>query len=314
MTRFNLVKVKYVLKFFHYRLWINSEFDQGEFYGEGFEIVFDDDVPFGDQLIPVIQVFQSDARSWCCVGFGLHDIFDDDIGAADGHVDGKGCPFIEFIVFYGVFDEGLHGDGGNEEFFRGEVGNFNEHADGFAEADLQEVEVVADEFNFFAEEDEVAFFVAEDVAVDFGEGIIVESCVLGVAGDEEGKGVEGVEDKVGVDLVFEGFEFGLRFGDIELFDAGAAVFAFFVEEDNFVDIGDKAGCDDDNEGGSSYGRAVGVGFARHHFPDVQEDGGDCARVDDIDEEEGDDDLVVFFVFPGIFSPDEVHEPDVALPY
>jgi len=46
---------------------------------------------------------------------------------------------------------------------------------------------------------------------------------------------------------------------------------------------------------------------------MQQQGGEGAGVDDVDEEEGYDDLVILLEGPGIFPPDEIHEPDVPLP-
>ena len=98
-------------------------------------------------------------------------------------------------------------------------------------------------------EDEVAFLVAEDITVDPGEGIVIEAGTFRVTGDEKGQGVEGVENEVGVDLVLQGFQFGLRLGDVELFDAGFVVFFFEVEEEDLIYIGDEAGGDDDDQDG-----------------------------------------------------------------
>jgi hypothetical protein len=176
-------------------------------------------------------------------------------------------------VFDGILDEGLEGDGWDKEVLGGEIGDLDDHADGFCEADLEEVEVVADEFDFFAEQDEVSFFVAEDVAVDPGEGVVIEPGVLGVAGDQEGQGVEGIEDKVGVDLVFEGFQFGLRFGDVELFYFGFVVFFLQVEDDDLVDIADETGCDDDEQDGVDEVFGSGLWLVGGEEPEVEQAGG-----------------------------------------
>ena len=134
-----------------------------------------------------------------------------------------------------------------------------------------------------------------------------------VTGDQEGKGIEGIEDKMGVDLVLEGFQLGLGLGDIELFHPGAAVLSFAVEEDDLVYIGNKAGGDDDNEGGAYQGRLVGYIFFGIGSPDTEERGGNSPRVYDIDQEERDDDLMILPEGPGIATPDEMHEPDITLP-
>ena len=114
------------------------------------KIIFYLDVPFSKQFIPVIQVAQSYFGSWLWVGPSVHDISYDDIVSGNADVDGQGFFLAEFVVFDGVLDQGLEGDRGDQEILRGEIGDLDDHADGFGEADLQEVEVVADEFDLFA--------------------------------------------------------------------------------------------------------------------------------------------------------------------
>jgi len=114
------------------------------------KIIFYLDVPFGKQFIPVIQVAKSYLGCWLWVGPSVHDIPDDDIIGRNADVDGQGFFLTEFIVFDSIFDEGLQGDGWDEEILCGEVGDLDDHADGFGETDLEEVEVIADEFYLFA--------------------------------------------------------------------------------------------------------------------------------------------------------------------
>ena len=97
----------------------------------------------------MIQVAQADFRSGVRIVLRVDDVFDDDVVGGYGYADGEGCLVVEFIVFDGVLHEGLHRDRGDEEVFGGEIGDFDDHADSFAEANFEQVEIVADEFNFF---------------------------------------------------------------------------------------------------------------------------------------------------------------------
>jgi hypothetical protein len=101
------------------------------------KIVFYLDVPFGKQFIPVIQIAKSYFGCWLWVGPSVHDISDDDIVGRNADVDGQGFFLAELVVFNGVLDQGLEGDRGYEEILRGEIGDLDDHADGFGEADLQ---------------------------------------------------------------------------------------------------------------------------------------------------------------------------------
>ena len=94
---------------------------------------------------------------------------------------------------------------------------------------------------------------------------------------------------MGIDLVFQGLELGLGFGDIELFYPGFVVFFFQIEKEDFVDIGDEAGGDDDHEDGVDEMVGVGHGFVRREHPEAEEGGGQGTGIDDIGKEEGDDD-------------------------
>jgi hypothetical protein len=271
------------------------------------------DVPFSQQFIPVIQVAKANFGCWLGVGPSVHDISDDDIVGGNADVDGQGFFVAEFVVFDGVLDQGLEGDRGDEEILCGEIGDLDDHADGFGEADLQEVEVVADEFHLFAEQNEVSFFITEDIAVDAGEGIVVEPGVLWVTGDEKGQGIEGIEDKMGIDLVFERFQFGLGLGDVELFDLGFVVFFFEVEEDDLVDIADKAGGDNEEEDGVDQVVGSGLWFIGSKDPKVEQAKGEGAGIDDVGEEESDYNFVIGCFGPGYPGADIVHEADVAFP-
>ena len=216
-------------------------------------------------------------------------------------------------MFDGVFHQGLERDRGDQEVFGGQVCDLDDHADGFGEADLEQVEVITYEFYFLAEEDQVSFFVGQDVAVNVGEGVVVETGVHGVAGDQEGEGIQGIEDKMGVDLVFEGFEFGLSFGDVKLFYPGFVVFFFQVEEKDLVDVGDEAAHDNQYKDGIEEVIVSGLGFVGSKQPEAEEERGQDTGVDDVGEEEGDDDPVVGSSGPGEQGPDIIHEPDVSFP-
>lgn len=116
-----------------------------------------------------------------------------------------------------------------------------------------------------------------------------------------------------VDLVFQGFEFGLGFGGVQLFDPGFVVFFFEVEEGDLIDIGNEAGGDNDDEDGIDQVVITGLGFAGREHPEAEEQGGEGAGVDDVGEEEGDDEPVIRSPGPGYACADIVHEPDVSLP-
>jgi len=241
-------------------IWPVSKADDRQLYRKGFEVVFHLDISFCNEFISVVEIAQTDLGGLLRVAATMDHIPDDDIVGGDGDVDGERFLLAEFIVFYGIFHEGLERDRRDKEVLGGEVGYFDGHADGVCEADLQQVEIVADELYFFAEQDEVAFLVAEDIPVDPGEGIVIEAGTLRVTGDEKGQGVEGVEDEVRVDLVLEGFQFGLRLGDVELFDPGFVVFFFEVEEEDLIYIGDEAGGDDDDQDGVDKMLVLSRGF------------------------------------------------------
>ena len=216
-------------------------------------------------------------------------------------------------MFYGVLYQGLEGDRRDEIVFGGEIGYFDGHADGVGEANFQQVEIIADELYFFPEEDEVAFFIAEDITVDAGEGIVIEPGAFGVTGDEEGQGVERIENEVGVDLVLQGFEFGLRFGDVELFHAGFVVFFFDVEEKDLINIGDEAGGDNNDQDAIDELLVIPGRFKGPHFPSFQQQGRQHPGIDDVGEKEKYDDLEIGLTVPGVFFPDEIHDPDVPFP-
>ena len=55
------------------------KFDDRQFYGKSFEIIFDNDVAFGDQLVAIVEVAQADLRSRGCVMSRVDDIPHDDI-------------------------------------------------------------------------------------------------------------------------------------------------------------------------------------------------------------------------------------------
>lgn len=241
-------------------IWPVSKADDRQLHRKGFEIVFHLDISFCDQLIPVVEIVQADLRCLLRIAAPMDHITDDDIVGRDGYIDGERLLLAEFIVFYGIFHEGLEGYRRDQEVLGGEVGYFDGHAHGIGEADLQQVEIIADELYLFAEEDEVAFLVAENITVDPGEGVVIEAGTFRVAGDQKGQGVQGIEDEVRVDLVFQGFQLGLRFGYVELFDAGFVVFFFDIEEEDLIYVGDEAGGDDDDQDGVDKVLILSLGF------------------------------------------------------
>jgi hypothetical protein len=161
------------------------KFYDRQFYCESLEIILDDDVAFSDQLIPVVQIAQADAGGRCGIGPEVDDVLYDGVVGGNGDVDGQGDLFVEFIMLNSILHQRLHGDRGYEEIFGGKVGDLYDHADGFAEADLKQVEIVADEFHFFFQQHQVFFFVAEDISIDFGQGVVIETGILRIACDEE---------------------------------------------------------------------------------------------------------------------------------
>lgn len=213
----------------------------------------------------------------------------------------------------GILDQGLHGDGGYKKVLRGEVSDLDDHIDGLAKSDLEKVEVVTDKFYLFFQQDEVLFLIAENIPIHPGQGVVIQPGVLRVAGDKEGECIQGVENEVGVYLIFQGLQFRLGLGDIQLFDGAAAVLSFPVEEDYFIYVRDKAGGDDDDQGGIDHGAFTVVRLVGEFLPQVEQEDGDGPGIDDIDKKEGYDDLMVLLEGPYIFFPDEVHEPDIALP-
>ena len=150
-----------------------SKFYDRQFHRESLEIVFDDDIPFSNELVTVVQIAQADTGGRGSIVAKVDDVLYDGIAGRDGYVDGQGCFFIEFVVLNGILHQRLHGYRRYEEVFRGEVGDLDDHADGVAKADLEQVEIVADELNFFFEEHQVLFLIAEDVPVYFGQGVVV---------------------------------------------------------------------------------------------------------------------------------------------
>lgn len=163
-----------------------SETQDRELYGERFEIVLDEDISFRQQFVPVIQVAESDLGGRLWVGTAVHGVADDDIVGRNGDIDGQRFFVAEFVVLDGIFHQGLQGDGGDQKVFGGQIGDLDDHDDGVGEADLEQVEIVTDEFDLLPEEDQVSFLIAQDITVDPGEGIVIQAGVLRVAGNEEG--------------------------------------------------------------------------------------------------------------------------------
>ena len=118
---------------------------------------------------------------------------------------------------------------------------------------------------------------------------------------------------MGVDLVFEGFQFGLGLGYVELLDFGLVVFFFEVEEDDLIDIADKAGGDGKEEDGVDQVVGSGLWFIGGKDPKVEQAEGERAGIDDVGEKESDYNLVIGCFGPGYPGADIVHEADIAFP-
>src|SRR5579872_191021 len=177
----------------------------------------------------------------------IHDVAYNDIVRRDRDSDRQGRRFTEFVVLNSVLDQGLHGYRRDKKIFSRKVGDLDDHADGFGETDLQQIEIVADKINLLAQDHEVPFPVAQDIPVDEGERVIIPAGALGVPRDQEGQGVEGVKDEMRVDLVFQRLQFGLGFGDIQLLHPGFVLFLLAVEKQDLVNIGDETGSDYDHQ-------------------------------------------------------------------
>jgi hypothetical protein len=119
----------------------------------------------------------------------LHGVANDDVVGGDGYGDIEGSSFAEFVMFDCIFDQGLHGDRWNEEIFGRKVGDLDDHADCFGEADLEQIEIVGDKVDLFPKEYEVSFAVTEDISVYEGEGVIIAAGAFGIPGNKEGEGV-----------------------------------------------------------------------------------------------------------------------------
>src|SRR6185437_7369050 len=91
------------------------------------------------------------------------------------------------------------------------------------------------------------------------------------------------------------------------------VFFFQVEKNDLVDIGNKAGGDDDDEDGVDQAVVVILRFARGHDPETQQYGGDDTGIDDVGEKKGYYYAVVRSSGPRYPCADKVHEADIAFP-
>ena len=118
---------------------------------------------------------------------------------------------------------------------------------------------------------------------------------------------------MGVDLIFQGFQFGLGLGNIQLFYPGLGKLPFLVEEQDLIQVGDEAGRDNDDQGAVDQRSTDIVGFQGQGFPDIEQHPGEDAGVDDVGQEERQDDLIVFLERPAVLSPDQHHQPYVPLP-
>ena len=237
------------------------------------------------------------------IALPVDEVADDDMVGRYVDGDDQRGLFVEFVVLDGIFHERLQGNGRDEEIFCGQVGDLDDHADRVGESYFEQIEIIAEEFDLFPEQDEVSFPIAQDITIDAGESVVVTPGTEGVAGDEVRQGVKGIKDEVGVDLVLECLEFGLGLGDIELFDPGFVLFFFPVEEEDLVYINNETGGDDDQEDAIDHLSAVVVGFGRPHFPCLEPEERQEAGVDDIGKEQSDDDPGIGFPVPRVFFPD-----------
>jgi hypothetical protein len=111
-------------------------------------------------------------------------------------------------VLDGVFDEGLeeHRRDDDVESFGGD---FFDDAELFAKADAFDVEIVVGEVELFAEGDE-GVAVAEEDSEDVAELDDHLAGEVGLGANERGDRVEGVEEKVRIDLALESIEAGFE--------------------------------------------------------------------------------------------------------
>ena len=154
-------------------------------------------------------------------------------------------------VLHGVFDESLQGvgrDGPGAQI----VGDVDGEAEAPAEAGLLDGEVICDELELVVERDGGALLGIERVAEEAGEALEHQLGASGIFPDEGEDGVDGVEEKVGLEAGLEGGEAGL----------GGEILGAFVEEllllefkgSAFAAVAeafDEEGGDADEQGGMS---------------------------------------------------------------
>src|SRR6185437_14384701 len=64
------------------------ELKNRQFYNERFEIIFNQDIAFGQELVAVVEVAQSYFGGRLRVGTAVHGVADDDIVGGYGDIDG----------------------------------------------------------------------------------------------------------------------------------------------------------------------------------------------------------------------------------
>lgn len=155
------------------------------------------------------------------IGDGEEEVLGSELGL-EGDGTGLGRGFDAMAD--GIFEEGLEeegGDGGGEAILGDGFGD----GEAVAEADFFDIEVTSGEVEFLLKSGFGGIGGGEGEAEEIGEAGEHFIGGFGVAMDEGGDGVEGIEEEVGVELHAEGLESGLG----ELAGEGASV-AFAIAE------------------------------------------------------------------------------------
>lgn len=150
----------------------------------------------------------------------------------------------------GIFEEGLEeegGDGGGEAI----LGDGFSDGEAMAEADFFDIEIASGEVEFLLEGGFGGIGSGEGEAEEIGEAGEHFVGGLGIAMDEGGDGVEGIEEEMGVELHAEGLETGLG----ELTGEGTGMAFAFTESGLLGEPMPDA--DDEGVGGEEEGEAGG---------------------------------------------------------
>ena len=202
------------------------------------------DVALEEQLAALVEVVEADAVALRGSALGLEGVAHDDGVVLRGDTDGEGVVVGNDVVLDGVLDEQLEADGddGHVEAAGVDMLGYLEVA---AVADGHHVDVGLREFQLFAEGNVLGL--PHDVAVGGGELVEVLVGFVVFEPDEAVEGVEGVEEEVGVDLVFERLV-----ADEEVLGAEVLVFDFYL-----LAAGDVGEQHRDEEGGGGEDEVFG---------------------------------------------------------